>query len=278
MPVSVPTAGSTARVFREEDMQSPVRLEIAGGEAVLFSARAPDKTGPNEDAALVVPWGQAGGVLVVADGAGGMRSGSEASRLAVETLAGRLERAAAEAEPLRDATLDGIEQANREVTALGIGAATTIAVLLVEDERVQAIHVGDSVLLVAGQRGRVKHQSVPHGPVGYAVEAGLLDEDEALRHEERHIVSNVVGAADMRIELGPRLALAARDTVLVASDGLSDNLRVDEIVGTVRCGGLEDAARRLALQAHQRMVGGEAPSHADDLTFILFRRRAKPRA
>ncbi len=41
-----------------------------------------------------------------------------------------------------------------------------------------------------------------------------------------HIVSNVVG-----VDVGSALELAARDTLLIASDGLVDNLKTEEIVG-----------------------------------------------
>ncbi len=57
-----------------------------------------------------------------------------------------------------------------------------------------------------------------------------------MHHEERHLVSNVVGTDDMRIELGPPLKLARYDTVLLASDGLLDNLYTDEIVELIRKG------------------------------------------
>ncbi|MGI9590762.1 MAG: PP2C family protein-serine/threonine phosphatase, partial [Myxococcota bacterium] len=80
-------------------------------------------------------------------------------------------------------------------------------------------------ILLIGQRGRVKLQTVDHSPVGFAVEAGLLDADAALHHEDRHIISNFVGGADLRIEMGSGLHLAERDTLCLASDGLADNLR-----------------------------------------------------
>ena len=67
-----------------------------------------------------------------------------------------------------------------------------------------------------------------------AVESGMLDEDEAVHHEERHLISNVVGADDMRIEIGLSINMAAKDTLLLASDGLFDNLYLNEIIETNR--------------------------------------------
>jgi serine/threonine protein phosphatase PrpC len=215
-------------------------------------------------------------VWAVADGVGGSPFGREASRLALETLRAQLDLRHSVAGGLRTAILDGMDAANRNVMALGAGAASTLTVVEVVEEWLRSYQVGDSQVLVVGQRGRLKHQSIAHGPIGYAVESGLLDEAEALSHAERHVVSNTLGSPDMRIEIGPRLRLALRDTVLVGSDGLFDNLYTDEIVDLVRKGPLPDAGTRLANMAQRRMTHpkeGE-PSKEDDLTFLLFRRAA----
>jgi serine/threonine protein phosphatase PrpC len=128
-----------------------------------------------------------------------------------------------------------------------------------------------------GQRRKVKLQTVSHSPVGYAVEAGLIDEHEAMHHDERHVVSNMVGAVDMRIEVGSPIRLAPRDTALLATDGLFDNLNPAEVVDIVRAGPLDRAANDLAARAAERMRTPDAKhaSKPDDLTFVLYRRDAR---
>ncbi len=113
-----------------------------------------------------------------------------------------------------------------------------------------------------------------HSPTGFAVEAGYLDQREALHHEDRHLVSNFLGTPDMRIDIGAEIRLRPRDTVLVASDGLMDNVHVEEIVERIRCGPLDAAANRLLELANQRMQNtvGEQPSKPDDLSLVLFRK------
>jgi serine/threonine protein phosphatase PrpC len=249
----------------EQDMPEPVAAPFGAGRLAYFSARLADRAGPNEDGALF----DEAGVLAVADGAGGQAAGAKASRCALERLRDSLAGAAS----LRDGIMSGFEQAQEGVAALGIGAATTLAVVELSEGAVRSYHVGDSFILVVGQRGRRKLQSISHSPVGYAVEAGLLDEEEALHHDERHLVSNLLGAPGMRVEVTSPLRLAPRDTVVLASDGLTDNLHVEEVVEIVRRGPLDKAARRLAATAAQRMrtPEPEQPSKPDDLTFLLYR-------
>jgi PPM family protein phosphatase len=160
------------------------------------------------------------------------------------------------------------------VLGLARGAATTLVVAQLDATRLRTYHVGDSELLAVGQRGRIKQRVVPHSPTGFAVEAGLLDENEAVQHDQRHVLFNVIGSAEMRVEVGPPLQLAARDTVLLATDGLFDNLYIDEIVDTIRRGSLTAAADRLVARVQARMQGegdGDQPCKPDDLTIVLFR-------
>ena len=174
---------------------------------------------------------------------------------------------------LREAILDGIEQANSRIIGLGLGAATTIAVAEIDARAVRSYHVGDSMILVTGQRGKIKYQTISHSPVAYAVEAGLVHTDDAIYHEDRHLISNMIGSGDMRVEIGPRLTLAPRDTVVVASDGLFDNLQVQEIVAIVRSGPLLAAATELASKCRARMLefSEQRPHKPDDLSFVLYR-------
>jgi serine/threonine protein phosphatase PrpC len=88
------------------------------------------------------------------------------------------------------------------------------------------------------------------------------------------VLFNVIGSPEMRVDVGPVLQLAVRDTVLLASDGLFDNLFINEIVDTIRSGPLAASADRLVEHARARMRGNGSADHPckpDDLTIILFR-------
>jgi serine/threonine protein phosphatase PrpC len=246
----------------------PRTLPFLQGQVALFSVRAPGKTSSNEDAAALISIDERNGLIVVADGLGGHADGALASRMAIDELVDATRHAVAGGGGLREAILQGIDAANQAIIALGNGAATTLAVTEISDAGMRTYHVGDSSILVTGQRGLLKHQTIQHSPIGHAVESGLLDEAGAMQSEDRHLVSNVVGSVEMRVELGPLRKLATYDTVVMASDGLADNLMVEEIIGHVRKGPLQRAADNLISACLQAMQDG---GHPDDLTVALYR-------
>jgi len=262
-------------LFVQADLEEVQTLSLLNGTACVFAHRAPGSEVVSEDAIALVPFDATSGVIVIADGAGGLPAGEEASRLVVESIRDAVDRARGDGENLRGAILNGIESASLAIRERGQGSASTVSAVEIQPGSIRPYHVGDSPILLTGQRGRIKFQAVAHSPVGYAVESGLLDATEAATHEERHIVSNFVGTSDMRIEVGPVVPIALRDTLVVASDGLSDNLFVEEIVACVRKGQLARATTELVRRCRRRMErapSGNEPHHPDDLTIVTFRR------
>jgi PPM family protein phosphatase len=269
-------ADGHVQLFLGEHELEEADRSLPHGEVCVRTLRSPDKHGSNEDAAAVIQLGDDSLVLAVADGVGGMPAAREASNAAVQTLARALRKLPDDTAELRPAILDAVDKANHNVINLARGAATTLVVAQLDVKRLRCYHVGDSELLAVGQRGRIKQRVVPHSPTGFAVEAGLLDEDEAVQHDQRHVLFNVIGSPDMRVEVGPTVQLAVRDTVLLASDGLFDNLFIDEIVDSICSGPLDAAANRLVERARGRMrgdAGADLPCKPDDLTIVLFRPR-----
>ena len=257
-----------------------VGMPIGGGELVAYTSRAPDKESENEDTVAAIPYGPSSAVLVVADGAGGMPGGKRASETAVSVLESSLQRSMQETMLLRTAILNGIEAANQAVLDLGNGSATTLTVVTIEGRLARTYQVGDSEALIVGQRGRVRAQTMAHSPTGFAVEAGFLNQRDALLHKDRHLVSNFIGTNEMRIDVGASIELNARDTVLLASDGLTDNIHFDEIVEFIRKGTLDDALDAVTKRATRRMTveSKTMPSKPDDLSVILFRKIGGPQS
>lgn len=269
-----PTQQSETLVLDGAFEPDRVEIELAGGLAVAYTSRDPFKDTENEDTAALIPYGPGAAVLVVADGAGGLPAGKRASLTAVTTLAASLQTAMDKTMLLRTAILNGIEAANESVLGLANGSATTMTVITIEGLIARSYQIGDSEALVVGQRGLIKLQTTAHSPTGFAVEAGFLDERAALHHEDRHLVSNFIGTSDMRIDVGAGVELRPRDTVLVASDGLTDNVHLDEIIEHVRTGPVSESASAVVDLATRRMAAARngQPSKPDDLSLILFRK------
>lgn len=261
--------------FIDRDMHLPhAPVEpLACGAAAWLCRPSPGAKHANEDAAAIVEH-EGGAVLIVADGFGGHPEGDKASAIAVESVAETVAGASVtDRSSLRVPILDGFERANQAVYDLRVGAATTLAVVEVSAIAARAYHAGDSDILITGQRGKLRFRSVSHGPVAAAVEAGLIEPTDAMFHEARHLVTNHIGLEELRIEIGPIVSLKQRDTVLVASDGVFDNLAPEEVVDCIRAGGLDECAMWLAERTMKRMTDPAAgePSKPDDTTFILYR-------
>ena len=254
-------------------LEKPETCALDAGEAAIYTARSPAKDTPNEDSLAVIPLRENSAVLMIADGLGGQPAGETAARIVISCLMRSIDKADREEIYLRTAILDGIEQANEEILGLKTGAATTLVVAEIQGSNLRTYHAGDSMIMLLGNRGRIKYSAIPHSPMGYALESGMIDESEARQHEERHLISNYIGSPEMRVEIGPNLTIAAKDTLILASDGLSDNLYAGEIVDIVRKGPLMPAAERLAAECLNCMT---RPSqgrmgHPDDLSFVMFR-------
>jgi serine/threonine protein phosphatase PrpC len=262
-------------ILTRAELEGCQAIRVGAGYAYYFTTRTPGKESVNEDSLALVDIDSKRGVIAVADGFGGQPAGDQASQLAVTAVISRVHDAVRNGADLREAIMDSFEQANAAVMALGVGAASTLAAVEIDDDVVRAYHAGDSEVLMVGQRGKVKLTTMAHSPVGYALEAGWIDEEDALHHEERHLVSNMIGSPQMRIDVGPTVTMRPRDRLLIATDGLFDNAGVPEIVEIMRKGPLESAVTRLITSCHRRMTapGDGEPSKPDDLSLVLYGRQ-----
>lgn len=259
-------------IYSQEEFTEALHVS-ARNQIAVYSARAPMKQSDNEDCAGIIQINDERLVLALADGVGGQPAGKHASRLAIDALKEAIPGSLEGNGTLREAVLSGFDNANQAVLALGGGAATTLAVAEIERDTIRSYHVGDSAIMVFGGRGKLKLQTIAHSPVGYAVEAGVIDERDAMDHEDRYLVSNVIGDPAMHVGMSSPLRLKPRDTLLVASDGLYDNLYTDEIVAFLRRGRIKDSVHALVEECQKRMLTPtpDKPSKPDDLTVLTYR-------
>lgn len=264
-----------SHIYTNVDMDTHIdMIQANGADIAVYTNRSPGKDYANEDSAGVFCFDNSAVALVVADGMGGLAGAPDASRIIIETMKNSLHETVDVESGMRESILSGVDSANEGILQLGVGAGSTFVAGEIIDKQLRTYHVGDSMALVVGQKGKIKLLTVAHSPVGYALEAGLIDEEEALHHDERHVVSNYLGDPDMRVEIGSPVYLARYDTVLIASDGIYDNFTMAEIIEFIRKGSIKKVAKSLMQSCLARMKSPEAgqPSKPDDMTFILYRR------
>ncbi|MHC4893018.1 MAG: PP2C family protein-serine/threonine phosphatase [Planctomycetota bacterium] len=171
------------------------------GRAAVFTAASPLHPTRNEDGAAVFSLGDCA-VIAVADGVGGLPGGDAAAAHALEALGSSLDevRDTPDSRRVRDALLDGFELGHARIRDTDCGA-TTLACVELRPDSFRTYHAGDSAVLVIDRVGMIKQQTVPHSPVGYAMESGLIDEDEALFHPKRNVIFKCLGREHMGLEL-----------------------------------------------------------------------------
>lgn len=266
--------------YGEQD--SPRSSRIGSFDVAWICAPSPARRG-GEDAAFVAAPSDQSLVGFAIDGMGGMARGEEAARRAARALSHALAGPPGGGPPhagtLTGRAVRAIRQAHAEVLEHCPGGGATIAGAVLEDGRLRTLHAGDAEVVVLSKDGTCKHRTPAHSPVGRAIQRGSLSEDQALIHPERHLVSNGLGVASMSVHLGPRLKVDDEDTVVIATDGLTDNAREDEIIECLRMGPLLRGTSHLVDLCQERMQRSlvsrsRSPrlGKADDLTLLVVRR------
>jgi serine/threonine protein phosphatase PrpC len=218
----------------------------------------------NEDYYLLAP---EKGLYVVADGMGGAQAGERASKLAVDTLAGFIERsgqAGAEmlAEAFQEANNQVMNAASNDVNLEGMG--TTLVAALEAGPEILIASVGDSRAYVyQGDEliGITEDQTWVH-EVGRRLG---IDETSLRSHPMRHVLTMAIGVSpELRVH-SYALKPQAGAEVLLCSDGLhgvvDEGVIAEALAGN---GSLESKCRKLIEAA--KAAGGP-----DNITTVLLR-------
>jgi protein phosphatase len=219
--------------------------------------------------------GDRGTLFMVADGMGGAAAGEIASAMAIEAVLRELADASTGAEaPREESFASAIKRAtasaNTDIHHFAHehpefrGMGTTATVVGVLGDRLYLAQVGDSrAYLVRGGVGRqiTKDQSL----MQKLVEAGEMTEEEAEQSERRNIILQALGPEPtIKVDLTHQ-QLRRGDLLVLCSDGLSGQVRADEITRIVsEESDLAVACKRLIDRANEN--GGP-----DNITVIVAR-------
>jgi protein phosphatase len=235
----------------------------------------------NEDTcALCVPQhrellDKRGMLFAVADGMGGANAGDFASHLALNVILDEYFRGHAPTIP--DALQNALEEANRVVFAESEvnpelrGMGTTVSLVLVRGDCAYIAQVGDSRVYVAREDERLFQITADHSLVAEQVRNGFLSAEEARSHSLKNLITRAIGIkATVRVDLFA-FRLQQQDTLLICSDGLSNQVKDDEIADLMVIESIKAAGRTLVGRAITQ--GG-----FDNITTVLLRITQPPPA
>ncbi|MFH0825380.1 MAG: Stp1/IreP family PP2C-type Ser/Thr phosphatase [Pseudomonadota bacterium] len=209
------------------------------------------------------------GLFIVADGLGGHQAGRTASSMAVQeiaaSVAGGISYETSPPQLLMMAILRAhtaiLRRSSLERRFRDMG--TTVVVALIDGDRIWTAHVGDSraYLIVNGTMRKLTHD---HTFVADLLRSGKITAEEARTSDARHGLYMAVGVDD---DIEPVVAGHGWEPgvgMLLCSDGLTEMLEDDEILGTIhRSRDLDDACTNLINAANDR--GG-----TDNISVILL--------
>jgi serine/threonine protein phosphatase PrpC len=162
---------------------------------------------------------------------------------------------------------------NKKLMTLEGEPQTTLTLIVIHKNEYTCFQVGDSGVVHCSNHGNLKYKSISHSPVGEALEAGEINEQQALKHPELHIVNNVLGCANCYIDISDHKELAINDTVLLTSDGLLDNFLTQDLINCIRHSDINQACFNLTSCAKlQKDIQNNTDfNKIDDISFICLK-------
>ncbi|MGH7656884.1 MAG: Stp1/IreP family PP2C-type Ser/Thr phosphatase, partial [Gemmatimonadales bacterium] len=183
--------------------------------------------------------GPRGSLFMVADGMGGAAAGEIASAMATDVIYSHLSDTWSrdpDMTPQRFSSRirEAVEQANQRIhdyaaahpEVRGMGTTATVAGVL--GDRLYLAQVGDSRGYLV-RRGETTQLTRDQSLTQRLVEAGELTEEEAELSERRNIILQALGPeTQVKVDLTFQ-KLSRGDTIILCSDGLSGQIRKEEI-------------------------------------------------
>jgi protein phosphatase len=220
--------------------------------------------------------------VVVSDGIGGHRAGEIAAGLTTERIVEHVsESLGTDPLAIMDAAIQAASQAiasNSASDADRAGMGATCACVWIDGNRLYTAHVGDSRIYLIRDRA-IHRLTVDHTWIQEALEKNIITPEQAHGHPNAHVLRRHLGSVelpevDLRLHLKPDdddeqarrnqgSHLRPADILLICTDGLTDQVRDDEILRMLTTRNtLKAAAEDLVALANER--GG-----LDNVTVVL---------
>jgi serine/threonine protein phosphatase PrpC len=192
---------------------------------------------------------------LIADGMGSVEGGSVASKIASQTiprlyLKGRGDPPKELRKAIEAASKEIHRRSQKDKSLVGMG--TTCVALDVNPPFAWAAWVGDSRLYLIREH-QMYQLSEDHSVVKELVRRGLLTSEAASEHEERNLVTRVLGGRQVDVAVWTKpFPVRAGDRFLLSTDGLHDSLSEAQMLSILTNGSVESACLGLVQAADER--------------------------
>ena len=192
----------------------------------------------NEDSYLIL---EADGVFAVADGVGGANAGELASKTALSTIceliSGERKSNQRTKENLVDFVKKLIKESNKAIHALGKEReqqiASTIVIMLLEEDYAILGHVGDSRIYVYRDRKLIQ-LTRDHSKLQNLIDNNLIKPAEESDFQDRHIITKALGIKSNVEPDIQKVNLKNKDLFILCTDGIYIHNSNEEMLANIK--------------------------------------------
>ena len=206
-------------------------------------------------------------ILAVADGVGSTCNAHMASYTALEALLTSLSNTSVD----EGSILRGIDAANHAILENVPGSATTLVIAFITADSYRYFSVGDSSSLLMGGFGKIKSKSRGHSAYDFHVESGLELREPSVAENLKTELISYLGSKDYICEVGVKIPMKKRDTVLLGSDGFFENIHDFDPLCFKNRSFMNKDIKQFEYLVEQKM--NSTAGHPDDSTFIILRKQ-----
>ena len=207
----------------------------------------------NEDSIFAKIYNPDVALYIVADGLGGYESGEVASYLLVEKISkyveDNLEKVVNYSDQMiRNVIHVALTLANNDIYRLEKtddkykGMGTTIVLLLKVKSKLYYTSIGDSrMYYIPKDKNSIEQITVDDTYVNELIKTNVINEDEAIDHPQKHVLTKAVGII-RNIDFEVKLLNRKDGFVILCSDGITNMIKNEELLNTVKNTNFEDLA------------------------------------
>lgn len=226
----------------------------------------------NQDAYLVLEKPSAKVIiLAVADGLGGHNAGEIASSTLVKEMKEKFENTnIIDKDPIQEQeVIELIKEINAKIYEMGSNdvnlskMGTTLCLSIIDNQRVHIFHVGDSRAYIVNET-EILQLTRDHSLVEQLISQGEISREEAQTYPNKNVITRAIGT-DEGIEVDCyQCELKSGDTILLCTDGLTNEVGAEEIKDIINGHNCAEAAEILVQKANE--YGGH-----DNITVIVYK-------